>query len=80
MTCVLNSNLSRCVYEETRQYLECLQGSEITGIYQMVMQEVERPLLRLIMECVRSNQSEAAKMLGLSRGTLRKKLAQYDLL
>jgi Fis family transcriptional regulator len=44
------------------------------------MTEVETPLLMAVLEYTKNNQSKAAEILGLNRGTLRKKLKQYDLL
>jgi len=44
------------------------------------MQQVEAPLFECVMEHTQDNQSKAAALLGLNRGTLRKKLKQYDLL
>ena len=49
-------------------------------VYQMVLAEVEAPLLEEIMRYTRNNQTKASQMLGLNRGTLRKKLKQYGLL
>jgi Fis family transcriptional regulator len=46
----------------------------------MVLAEVEAPLLEEIMHYTRNNQTKASQMLGLNRGTLRKKLKQYGLL
>jgi Fis family transcriptional regulator len=43
----------------------------------MVLDEVERPLIETVMENTNNNQSIAARMLGLSRGTLRKKLRTF---
>ena len=45
----------------------------------MVLQEMEEPLLRAVLAYTRSNQSRAAVVLGLNRGTLRKKMKQYNL-
>jgi Fis family transcriptional regulator len=45
-----------------------------------VLTEVETPLLEAVMKYTKNNQSKAAELLGLNRGTLRKKLKQYDLL
>ncbi len=45
----------------------------------MVMQQVERPLLEVIMEHSDHNQSRAARMLGINRNTLRKKLDAYGI-
>ncbi len=46
----------------------------------MVLCEVEAPLLETVMNHVKGNQTKASELLGLNRGTLRKKLKQYDLL
>jgi Fis family transcriptional regulator len=46
----------------------------------MVLAEVEVPLLEAVMEYTKGNQSRAAILLGLSRGTLRKKLKIYGML
>ena len=51
-----------------------------TDVYQMVLAEIEAPLLEEIMAYTRNNQTKASIMLGLNRGTLRKKLKQYDLI
>ena len=46
----------------------------------MVLSEVEAPLLECVMEYTDSNQTKASKLLGLNRGTLRKKLKQYGMI
>ena len=61
------------------QYFNDLDGDEPTAIYEMVINTVEKPLLLYIMNQTEGNQSKAAKMLGLNRNTLRKKLKQYNL-
>lgn len=48
-------------------------------LYGLVLNEVEYPLLEIVLQQTRGNQTKAAKLLGISRGTLRKKLKQYDL-
>lgn len=63
-----------------RQYLAELDGQLSTDVYQMVLAEVEAPLLEEIMQYTRNNQTKASIMLGLNRGTLRKKLKQYGLI
>jgi len=60
-------------------YFRDLDGHAPAGLYQMVLQEVEQPLLQTVLNYTRGNQSKAAAMLGLNRGTLRKKLRQYDI-
>ena len=46
----------------------------------MVLQQVEGPLLEMVLVHVDGNQSRASEYLGINRGTLRKKLKTYDLL
>ena len=46
----------------------------------MVLQEVERPLLEVVMQKTNGNQSRAAEVLGINRNTLRKKLKLYQLI
>lgn len=46
-------------------------------LYELVLAEIEPPLLEVVMRKTRGNQTKAAQILGLSRGTLRKKLEQY---
>lgn len=71
------------LYHQVAQALECyfkqLDGQEVVNLHALVISEVERPLLEAVLNHTKSNQSKAAKMLGLSRGTLRKKLASYQL-
>ncbi len=72
--------LHRCVTEALATYFSELDGEEAVGLYEMVVSEVERPLLESVMRQVCGNQTRAADMLGLNRGTLRKKLKQHGLL
>jgi Fis family transcriptional regulator, factor for inversion stimulation protein len=74
------SNLRDAVTAAVRRYLDELDGQLSTDVYQMVLAEVEAPLLAEIMAYTRNNQTRASLMLGLNRGTLRKKLKQYNLI
>ena len=74
------SNLRDAVTEAVRAYLDELDGQLSTDVYQMVLAEIEAPLLTEIMAYTRNNQTRASLMLGLNRGTLRKKLKQYKLI
>jgi Fis family transcriptional regulator, factor for inversion stimulation protein len=47
------------------------------NLYQLILEEIEAPLFRAVMELTRYNQSKAARVLGVSRGTLRTKLKYY---
>ncbi|CAH1044452.1 DNA-binding transcriptional regulator Fis [Halomonas sp. TD01] len=72
--------LREAVETAIRRYFEHLDGSQATDLYAMVMAEVEAPLLNCVMEHTEGNQTRAADVLGLNRGTLRKKLKLYGLI
>ncbi len=71
--------LSKYVREALEEYLEKLDGHKVTDLYELVLKEIEPPLFKEIMKHTKNNQSNAAMMLGINRGTLRKKLKQYKL-
>jgi Fis family transcriptional regulator len=68
------------VLHTLQAYFDQMGDHEITGLYDMVLKEVEIPLLKMTLKRAKGNQSKAAEMLGLNRSTLRKKLKQYKLL
>ena len=68
------------VSEAMQRYFEDLDGQDTKELYDIVMAEVEPPLLEAAMKYTGQNQSNTAALLGLNRGTLRKKLKQYNLL
>jgi Fis family transcriptional regulator len=61
-------------------YISQLGGEEPSNLYEMFLEQVELPLLLAVMAYTGNNQSRTAKIMGLSRGTLRKKLKIYGLL
>lgn len=71
--------LSVYVKQAIEQYLTQLSGHDATGLHALVINEVEKPLLEAALEHAGYNQTKAAKALGLSRSTLRKKLEQYNI-
>ena len=75
-----DSGLSATIRTALTQYLDDLDGENPGNIYDLVIQQVEAPLLELILQHVDGNQSKAAECLGINRGTLRKKLKTYDLI
>lgn len=62
-----------------RRYFADLKGHDPSDLYDMVLGEIEQPLLKTLMEYTRGNQSRAATILGLNRSTLRKKLRQHKI-
>jgi len=70
--------LSEQVKKSLQQYFAQLDGAEPTGLYDMVLNEMERPLLECAMQHT-GNKSKAAELLGINRGTLLKKLKQHGI-
>lgn len=69
--------LQELVYSLVTRFLAENKSKKIDDLYDMILAEVEPPLLQAVMERKRGNQLQAAKLLGLSRGTIRKKLQRY---
>ena len=74
-----DETLEQCVRRSLDRYFVDLDGAKPHALHDMVLQAVERPLLRFAMEKSGGNQSAAALLLGINRNTLRKKLAEYGL-
>lgn len=72
----LRVNVERVV----RQYFAMLGDEMPTDLYELILKQVEEPLLSVVLEKTRGNQTKCAQILGLNRGTLRKKLKTYDLM
>jgi Fis family transcriptional regulator len=73
------ANLSNDIDILLDQYFKDLSGESSNGVYDMVIQSVEKPLLLYIMNLAEGNQSKAADILGLNRNTLRKKLKLHKI-
>ena len=74
-----NKVLNECVRSSLEAYFERLDGFKANDLYLMVMNQVEAPMLEVVLAQTEGNQSQAAELLGINRGTLRKKLKQYHL-
>ncbi len=72
-----DNGLHDLVYGLVTRFLAENKCKSIRDLYDMILCEVEPPLLQAVMEKRRGNQLQAAKILGISRGTIRKKLERY---
>jgi two-component system, NtrC family, nitrogen regulation response regulator GlnG len=71
--------LEDIVRAKLKGFLSRVGTYDLSDLYGEVISHVERPLLALVMEHAGQNQLKAAKILGMNRNTLRKKLAEHAL-
>ncbi|QCI17792.1 DNA-binding transcriptional regulator Fis [Buchnera aphidicola (Acyrthosiphon lactucae)] len=71
--------LRELIKKSLKYYLLNLNGKHVNNLYELVLSELEQPLLDTIMQYTRGNQTRAALMMGINRSTLRKKLKKYNM-
>ena len=71
--------LASMVRDSLERYFDDLNGQPPAELYELVVSQVEQPLLEIVMRETRGNISKAAQVLGMNRATLRKKLHKYGL-
>lgn len=73
-------SLHKHTEDALNDYFKSLNGDRPGDLYDLVIGEVERPLFKAVLDYTQGNQSQAAGILGINRGTLRKKLRTYSLI
>lgn len=73
------SEIADCVRKSLDRYFSDLDGAKPRAIYDMVLKNVEKPMLEAVLNRAAGNQTIAAQMLGINRNTLRKKMAQHKI-
>ncbi|QCI25033.1 DNA-binding transcriptional regulator Fis [Buchnera aphidicola (Rhopalosiphum padi)] len=77
---VVKKPLRILIKKSLENYFLHLDNSKcVSNLYQLVLSELERPLLDIIMQHTRGNQTRAALIMGINRSTLRKKLKRYGM-
>jgi Fis family transcriptional regulator len=71
--------LRQNVQQAIRRYLEDMGESQPESLYRVLMAEVEPPLIEEVLRYTNGNQSQTARILGMTRNTLRAKLNRYDI-
>ena len=70
------NELTDCVRRSLERYFKDMDGEKPTSIYDMVLKNIEKPMIETVLGKTEGNQSLAAEMLGINRNTLRKKMQQ----
>ncbi len=77
---MMNDNeIARFVRRAIDGYFRELGEERACGVYDMVINSVEKPLLESVLHKVQGNQTHAAQMLGINRNTLRKKMRAHGI-
>ncbi len=72
-------DLQDCINDKLEKYFSDLNGEKSNGVFKMVTQQAESATLRFVLDKVDQNHSEAARILGINRATLKKKVTLYKL-
>ena len=71
--------LQDCIKDSLEKYFSDLNGETSNGVFKMVTQQTESATIKFVLDKVNQNQSEAARILGINRATLKKKASLYNL-
>ena len=71
--------LQDCIKENLEKYFSDLNGESSNGVFKMVTRQAESATIKFVLDKVNQNQSEAARILGINRATLKKKASLYNL-
>ena len=74
-----SNELADAVKRSLERYFKDMDGERPTSIYDMVLKNVERPMIETVLGHAEGNQTLAAEMLGIDRNTLRKKIRDLDI-
>jgi len=73
------SEIAECVRKSLEKYFKDLEGERPRTVYEMVLKNVEKPMIEVVLDYAEGNQTTAAKWLGINRNTLRKKIEQMKI-
>ncbi len=72
-------NLAHAVEKALEHYFATLENEQITNLHRLVMEQVEAPLIRFALARTGGNRTHAARLLGINRNTLLRKISLYDI-
>lgn len=75
-----HSEIYECVRRSLDRYFKDLDGEKPAAVYDMVLRNIEKPMLEVVMREADGNQTIAAEILGINRNTLRRKLVEHKLI
>jgi len=76
---IATRSLEELVSAKVHGFVKAMVGANQTGLYHLLLSEFERPLIATVLESTRGNQVAAARLLGINRNTLRKKIGDLGI-
>jgi Fis family transcriptional regulator len=73
------SEIAECIRKSLEKYFKDLDGERPRTVYEMVLKNVEKPMIEVVLDYAEGNQTVAARWLGINRNTLRKKIEQLKI-
>jgi Fis family transcriptional regulator len=73
------SEIAECVRKALEKYFKDLDGERPRAVHEMVLKNVEKPMIEVVLAHAEGNQTVAAKWLGINRNTLRKKIGELGI-
>lgn len=73
------SPLRTCVKSTVRQYLKDMEYTPTSDLLQIMLAEVEPAMIEEVLLQTNGNQSQTARILGITRNTLRTKILRYKI-
>ena len=73
------TDLPTCINAKLNLYFNQLNGEKASNVFKMVINDVEPIVIKHVLEFTNQNQSETSRILGINRGTLKKKIELYKL-
>ena len=74
-----DTEMSRYVRKAVDSYFKELDGEKVSGVYDMVINCIEKPLIETVLHRCEGNQLRTAAVLGINRNTLRKKMKAHGI-
>jgi two-component system nitrogen regulation response regulator GlnG len=72
--------LEGLINQKLQSSLAQIDLQDMNNLYEMVLHQMERPLINIVLEKTRGNQVKAAEVLGINRNTLRKKIQTLNII
>ena len=76
---VTQSFLDDWLQKTVKEYVSAMNGHESGRLHELILRGIEKPLIQMVLHETGCNQTQSAKLLGINRNTLRKKIKEYNL-